>query len=142
MGASTKPYVFDTSSLFALKDDEPGADKVSKILESCGKRGQAFISFATPMEYFYVIYQEQGRERALESYLQLKTLPLQVVESDETLRLIAGEIKATHSLSFADAWVAATAQKLGATLLHKDPEFEPLRDTISLESLPYHRSRQ
>ena len=119
-------YVLDTSALFCLKDNETNAHKVAKILRGQGKKGRVYVSFASLMEYFYVVYQRVDREEALKSYLQLKMLPIQVVESNEPLRLLAGEIKANHSLSFADAWVAATAEQLNAVLVHKDPEFEGL----------------
>ena len=38
-------------------------------------------------------------------------LPLRWIEASEPL------------LAAADAWIAAAAQQVGATLLHKDPEF-------------------
>jgi predicted nucleic acid-binding protein len=47
----------------------------------------------------------------------------------------AAEIKATCRLSIADAWVAASAELSKATLVHKDPEFEPL--PIPQRKLPY-----
>ena len=48
-----------------------------------------------------------------------------------------GKLKATHRISFADAWVAATAMMLGAILVHKDPEFEELEDEVEMLRLPY-----
>ncbi|MHB8167515.1 MAG: PIN domain-containing protein [Sulfuricella sp.] len=48
----------------------------------------------------------------------------------------ASSIKAVHPLSLADAWIAASALELGATLVHKDPEFESLPGLIE-ERLPY-----
>jgi predicted nucleic acid-binding protein len=66
----------------------------------------------------------------------LKQLPIEVVESDEPLGLAAARIKASHKLSVADAWIAATAERLGATLVHKDPEFEALAGSIRLQALP------
>ena len=39
---------------------------------------------------------------------------------------IAAQIKASHRLSLADAWIAAAALQSGATLLHKDPEFRAI----------------
>jgi ribonuclease VapC len=48
------------------------------------------------------------------------------VPSSETLLLKAAEFKATHSLSLADAWIAASAAEKAAIWVHKDPEFEPL----------------
>jgi predicted nucleic acid-binding protein len=46
----------------------------------------------------------------------------------------AAEFKALHSLRLADAWIAACVAEQGATLLHNDPEFEPLE--ITQELLP------
>jgi predicted nucleic acid-binding protein len=37
---------------------------------------------------------------------------------------IASRIKAHGGLSVADSWIWATAIAYGATLVHKDPEFE------------------
>ena len=62
-------------------------------------------------------------ERARLAYEQLKALPLHWVEASESLLEQASSIKARHFLPSADAWIAAAAQQVGATLLHKDPEF-------------------
>jgi len=51
-----------------------------------------------------------------------------------------GKLKATHKISFADAWVAATAIMLSAILVHKDPEFEELEDELEMLKLPYKKS--
>ena len=40
----------------------------------------------------------------------------------------AAQIKNGARISVADSWIGATASVYGATLVHKDPEFEPLRD--------------
>ena len=61
---------------------------------------------------------------------------LRVIESDEELGL-ASPASASLRLSVADAWIAATAQRLGAVLVHKDPEFEQVRNAVSLRALPY-----
>ena len=136
MAAGAK-YVLDTSALFCLKDNEAGADEVMRILERSSKTQPVYISFASSMEYFYVVYHELGREEAYRAFLELKMLPLEVVESDEPLRLLAGEIKAGFSLSFADAWIAATAERFDAELVHKDPGFEALSNRLTLKTLPY-----
>lgn len=135
--AGDKPVVLDTSALFCLRDDEPGAEEVARLLERRGNVPPAYVSFASLTEYFYVIYQEEGAEEARRAYLELKMLPLEIIESSETLRLLAGELKALFSLSFADAWIAATAEFLNAPLVHKDPDFEVLSKRISLKPLPY-----
>nr|WP_255019102.1 PIN domain-containing protein [Cyanobium sp. WKJ7-Wakatipu] len=50
------------------------------------------------------------------------------MEASEPLLEQAAIIKALHSLSLADACIAAAAQQVGAILLHKDPEFRAIAD--------------
>jgi predicted nucleic acid-binding protein len=130
-------FVLDTSALICLKEDEPGAADVERILREAGAKGRVFISFISLMEFFYILHQEQGERAAQKGYLEIKQLPINVIESDEQLGLAAATLKAGHKLSVADAWVAATAQRLQAALVHKDPEFESLKDVVTLRPLPY-----
>ena len=88
------------------------------------------------MELFYVKHQEDGELQARRIYDRMTALPIRIVESDASLRVLAGRIKATHQLSLADAWIAATAERLGAVLVHKDPEFDALSDRIAMLRLP------
>ena len=59
------------------------------------------------------------------------------VDSSQDLGSIAGRLKAIYKMSFADAWVAATAILLGAVLVHKDPEFAVLEGELEMLKLPY-----
>lgn len=133
-------FVLDTSALLALHQDEPGAEEVERILARAGREHRVWICFVSLMEFFYIMQQEAGAEKARQSYAKLKQLPLMVVDSDEELGLAAANIKATYQLSLADAWIGATAERLGATLVHKDPEFEQLEPRIKLQNLPYKTS--
>ncbi|MEK7656795.1 MAG: type II toxin-antitoxin system VapC family toxin [Elusimicrobiota bacterium] len=137
MPAASERWVLDTSALLCLKEDEPGASEVDRILREAGGKGRVFVSFISLMEYFYVLQQERGELEARRGYLELKGLPLRVIESDEELGLASARLKASLRLSVADAWIAATAQRLGAVLVHKDPEFEQVRNAVSLRALPY-----
>ncbi|OGR91680.1 MAG: hypothetical protein A2992_01930 [Elusimicrobia bacterium RIFCSPLOWO2_01_FULL_59_12] len=132
-----KIFVLDTSALLSLREDEAGADAVEQVLREAGPKNRVFVCFISLMEFFYVLYQKHGETEARRGYLELKQLPLRVIESDEELGLIAAQIKATTKLSVADAWIAATTERLHGTLIHKDPEFEPLKERISLAPLPY-----
>lgn len=42
-----------------------------------------------------------------------------------------------YPISFADSFVAATAIQKKAILVHKDPEFESLKDEVEQLILPY-----
>ncbi|MFM7269756.1 MAG: PIN domain-containing protein, partial [Cyanobium sp.] len=74
----------------------------------------------------YRVWKDEGERNARLADAQLQSLPIQWVPCDEALLEQAAAIKACHSLSVADAWIAAAAQQEGAVLLHKDPEFRPL----------------
>ncbi|OGR96497.1 MAG: hypothetical protein A2V88_09545 [Elusimicrobia bacterium RBG_16_66_12] len=137
MTPAAEIFVLDTSALLCLKENEPGAAEVEAILRQGGKKGTVFISFMSVMELSYVLEQEQGETAARQGVLQLKQLPIQIVESDEPLGLAAARIKAGYKLSVADAWIAATAERLGATLVHKDPEFKHLAKLVRLRDLPW-----
>ena len=133
-----KNYVLDTSAIFAFTKNEEGADKVEGILRlaSSGKV-RVFVSFATFMELYYVAFQEKNEQSAKELFIRVKSLPVERVESNEGLTLIAGRIKAINRLSVADAFVAATAVEKNAILVHKDPELEAVGKTIRTLRLAY-----
>jgi len=128
-------YLLDTSALLTLHYNEQGADQVEAILRDT--KANRYLSFISVTELFYITWQRKGKEEAYQSIVQLKMLPLQRVDPQEELLLQAGEFKALHSLSLADSLIAATALQMKATLVHKDPEFEQLKDRLSLQALPY-----
>jgi predicted nucleic acid-binding protein len=50
-------------------------------------------------------------------------LPLDIIPADQTLAEIAGEIKASRSMSLTDCFAAALARQRRAELYTGDPEF-------------------
>ena len=82
-------------------------------------------------------YQEEGKGAAQRRIDLMNRLAVTRLDSSQELGLLAGELKAVHRISFADAWIAATAIMLGAILVHKDPEFEKVQDMVTLVFLPY-----
>ena len=66
-----------------------------------------------------------------ELYL-LDTSALMALIEDE-----AGAERVEQRVSFADALIAAFALRTGATLIHKDPEYDALTDVVDMERLPY-----
>lgn len=117
--------LLDTSALLTLRDDEPGAERVEQAL---AQPQHCYACFLSRMEVLYRVWKDENERTGRLAYEQLKALPLQWVEASEPLLEAAAAIKARHPLSVADAWIAAAAQQLGATLLHKDPEFQAVAD--------------
>jgi predicted nucleic acid-binding protein len=138
MRQAVERYVLDSSAWLTLIEDEAGAGRVQELLEKA-KNGEivVLVSFMSFMEVYYITVQERGQEEAQKRLDLMTALPVLRVESTETLSVLAGRLKADHRLSVADAWIAALAQEQGATLVHKDPEFEQVEGMIPVLKLPY-----
>ena len=136
-------YVLDTSAILCLKDDESGADSVESILRDAARnRCRIVISFMTLMEYLYINEMRAGKDEARRAYIELNQLPIKVLDSNEELGILATDLKASHKISVADAWIAATAIQTGSVLVHKDPEYESLKKKIAQIALPYKKKRR
>jgi ribonuclease VapC len=131
-------YVLDTSAWFTLIEDEAGADHVQELLERA-RAGDivVLVSFMSFMEVYYITLQERDENEAQARLDLMAALPGLRVDSTAALGLLAGELKAKHRLSVADAWIAALARERNATLVHKDPEFEQVEVTLKVLKLPY-----
>lgn len=90
--------------------------------------------FITLMEVLYRVWRDEGEAAGRTAYQQCLALPISWVSNSDTLLLKAAQYKALFPLSMADAWIAASASETDAVLLHKDPEFKPLR--LKQELLP------
>jgi len=131
---AAKNVVLDTSAVIALLCDEDGADNVESYLTKAKKGSiHLYMSFATISEVFSSATKKEGRDRA-ELYVALiKSWSAKWVHSSEELCLSAGALKAKHKMSFADSFIAATAIHYDALLVHKDPEFEPLKGILQMD---------
>lgn len=133
-------YVLDTSALLTLSGDEPGAEAIEALLMK-SRRGETrvYLSFMSAMESGYKAYQARGEDGLANLLAYLQQLPVTRVDVNDELISLAARMKGAYRLSVADAWILATAKQLGATLVHKDPEFEQAKAEIRLQALPYHR---
>ena len=133
-----RAYLLDTSAIFAFTDNERGADLVEDLLARAKKKEISLhISKMTAMEIYYVSLQEGDEKEAHGRLLLVRSLPLVELPLDEDLVLPAARFKGRWKMSVADAWIAATALVHNLTLVHKDPEFERLKEGVSLLALPY-----
>ena len=128
-------WLLDTSALLALRDDEDGAERVAQLLQSAqGGESRCLVCFMSRMEVLYRVWKDEGERNGRLADAQLQSLPIDWVLCSDALLEQAAAIKANHRLSVADAWIAAAAQREGAVLVHKDPEFRAL-DQVAQEWL-------
>jgi predicted nucleic acid-binding protein len=129
--------VLDTSALFALTDEEPGAGQVESLLEGAREEKVLVgISSISLMEVYYIALRESSEDVATNLVALLKSWPVQLWSPDERILLRAGRLKAGYRLSLADAIIASTAIEWEAHLVHKDPEMQALRGEVALVELP------
>ena len=131
---NAESYVLDTSAIFALWNDEEGADTVEHILHS---GAPVLVSFMTIMEGRYRLWKSSGKETSDEFSKYLSLLPVRRIDMTNAIFENAVEIKATNSLSVCDSWIIATAIATKSILVHKDPEFEQVKKMVLLKTLPY-----
>jgi len=136
------PVLLDTSAIFALIDDEEGAETVEDYLNAAYKgKVRLFASFVSLIEVRYIVIQEKDEPSADYLVALVKSWPLKWIYPDERQCLLAARFKAQYRISLADAMIAAAAHTLKALLVHKDPEFDPLSSEIQLLVLPYRKRK-
>ena len=135
---SERIYILDTSALFTFIEDEEGADIVDNLLiEAENGNITIYVSFISLTEVFYITKKEHGEQDALERVKLIQSLAINIQESDESLNILAGGIKANYRMSLADAFIAALCQYHQGILVHKDPELEQLAKSMQELRLPY-----
>ena len=118
-------YVLDSFAVLAYLGNEEGADKVQEFIDKAEKGEiRLFMNYVNLGEVYYIVAREFGTAKANEAVAIVKRLPIEFVEVNESLALTAGRIKAMHSLSYADAFVIATAIDKKGVIVTGDKEFE------------------
>ena len=134
MSVDSSSYLLDTSALLALIEAEEGGIRVRDLIAS----RRTIITFMALLELRYITLREHGQSTANHRYgLLLHSGAAVLWQIDEATLNLAAQFKADHPLSLADAINAAFARQRQAILVHKDPEYEALKDLITLEALPY-----
>ena len=129
--------VLDSSAFLALAEEEAGADAVeARIAGAIRGHLSLHASFVSLTEVEYISLQEKGPVIAAARLVAMKALPILWHHTDDAMCSAAAKLKAGHKLSFADAFVVALAQKLDATLVHKDPEIVALGSAVKQQELP------
>lgn len=127
MSGEKSKYVLDSFAILAYLAEEEGADVVEDLLNKAENgKVSLYQNYVNLGEVYYITFREKEVNEANESIVLVKRLPIEFVQVDERIALIAGRIKATYSMSYADAFVVATAIMKEATIVTGDPEFKSI----------------
>ena len=130
-------FVLDAWALLALlQAEEPAASRARQLLQNAQEGAvELFISVINLGEVVYRIGRVKGEAEARETLDQIRQSPLVVVPATEEAVLAAAGLKMHYSISYADAFAAATADQLSGILVTGDPELEQLASRIKIEKL-------
>ena len=128
--------VLDSYAVLAFLFGEAPAPEVRQILEDAAREGkQVFMSVVNWAEVLYRVRREEGVEGIRDMRAFERTMPIEFVPADRALAEAAGEFKAAHKMSLADAFAAALAVQRDAELVTGDPELKALDGIIKLRWL-------
>ncbi|MCJ7594175.1 MAG: type II toxin-antitoxin system VapC family toxin [Desulfobacterales bacterium] len=131
-----KGYVLDSYALMAHFEQEPGAERVERLLKAARAGKTALYLTAVNLgEIYYSVVRERGIGKADETLTIIEELPISIVAADKTLAVLAGKIKAAHPIAYADCFAAALANQLNTKVVTGDPEFKKLENEVGIEWL-------
>ena len=130
-------FVLDAWAVLALlQGEEPAASHVKELVEEARQEVvDLFISLIDLGEVTTIVGKAKGEDEAWKTLDQIRHLPLSVLPASEEAVFAAVGFKIEHPISYADAFAAAAADDLGATLVTGDPELTRLGARIRIEKL-------
>lgn len=132
----TPVYVLDSFAFLSYLTDEPAADTIQRLIKNAQENtSRLLISSINLGEILYITERRGGLERAKDALALLQQLPIEVLPADEQTAFAAAHIKANFTLSYADAFVVALAQRENGTVLTGDPAFQTVEKLVTVEWL-------
>jgi ribonuclease VapC len=131
-----KGYVLDSYALMAHFEQEPGSERVERLLK-IARAGKTTLHLCVVNlgEIYYSVLRERGIGKADETLAIIEQLPVSIVAADKALAVLAGRIKATHPIAYADCFAAALASLLKVKVVTGDPEFRKIETEVGIEWL-------
>jgi ribonuclease VapC len=130
-------YVLDSFALTAYIEGEPGHSRVSEVIDEARSR-QSRIAMTTVniSEVIYTAQRRQGSPGIVHVLNLISEIPVEIVDADMRLTIVAARIKAVTPIAYGDCYAAALAMERSAVLLTGDPEFTRVQHLITIEWLP------
>ena len=125
--------VLDSYPVLALLYNEKGAEKIEKtIRDVLKKNGRIFMCAVNYGEVFYAVMRKSGEKAALKAVEMIEEIPVEIIDADRNMSLIAGSYKVKHKMSYADCFTAALAKILSVPIVTGDPEFQEVEKEIKI----------
>lgn len=129
-------YVLDSFALLAWFQDEKGAAEVETLIKAAEK-GEAslLLSVINLGEIYYITHRERDPVSANHALSIIDALPIKIIMADKEIALKAAELKARHSMAYADTFAAAVGIINNGIIVTGDPEFKQLQSLAKIKWL-------
>jgi predicted nucleic acid-binding protein len=119
----TESKVVDAWAMIVWLLDQPAAPAVDSLIQEADAGNlHLLMSWINVGEVYYIIAKRHGRDRAADFLDRLPSLPIRVVLPDEDAILAAAEVKASHPVSYSDAFAISLAQSEKGSVITGDDE--------------------
>ena len=129
--AATK--ILDAYALIAFFEDQPGADFVRRLLlEAETGDLQLAMCVINLGEVWYSVARSVSFQEADAIIAEINNLSIEIVTMDWELTYQASIYKSKGGLSYAGCFAAALGRLRQAEVITSDPEFQKLKDEITI----------
>jgi ribonuclease VapC len=126
--------VLDSFALLSVFLQEPAGPRVVELLETSGDERVAMpvVNLGEVLYRLQIVGSSITTAQALQ---RVHAWPIVLRDIDEELALAAAEVKAERRMGYLDCFVVALAQRLDATILTGDPDFQRADGLVKIEWL-------
>jgi ribonuclease VapC len=134
---SQEKIVLDAWAIMAfLFGEEPAAKTVKDaFVKKDSSRASVHMSWINLGEVYYIVSRKKGPDQAHQVLEDIQLLPLTLHAPSKSDILSAANLKASHKLSYADAFAVSLAQEIHGTIYTGDPEIILLGETVKVHPL-------
>lgn len=117
--------IYDSFAILKLFQKEARYERVARLLrEDLGRRDRPLLQIINFGEIIYRTKKDFGEAAKIRAIQNVMRLGFRIVSATDALVYAAAEIKGSYSISYADAFLLATALREKATIVTGDPEFK------------------
>ena len=126
-------YLLDSFALLRFIQKEPGNEPVKAVLEDV-QRGKAcaMLNVINMGEVICTVQRRFGLHYKLDVVMNIGRLGILILPAPNDLVFRAAELKAQFAMSYADAFVVASAMEHNATVVTGNPEFRQVKALVKI----------
>ena len=126
--------IYDSFAILKLFQKEQSHQKVARLLKEDIERNEApllqIINFGEIIYRTKKDFGEAAKHRAIRNVIGLG---FKIIPASDNLVYSAAELKGSYTISYADAFLLATALREKAAIVTGDPEFEKVESLCRIE---------